>query len=379
MPILTVLQTLAFSFVRVPAAICFGVCLLGLLINKIGYTQESSLTLEYRVKAIFSEKSKSVVRVKATRVSKAGEKTRRFLKIGSGFFISKEGHVLTTGLLPNADRVWIEYNKSYLLAEEIGHDPMCNLSLLKLLEPPLNLSYVRVNELSEKISVGSFLLGITFALEFEVGPTLGLMQSYEYSFGKRLFPTRMIRSSLALGPGEVGAPVFDLNGRFVGITHAGLPDLQSSFLLPAKACKRIRDDLLLSGQVEFGWFGITTTRKLNQSNNSFDIVISGFIDDSPARESNLEVGDVLLEVGGVSIETQGDLANASFFAVPETILEFKVKRDVKEIIIPLKVAIRSKSQKLSRMSVSSALTLTETNSSSVADLNTTNPDIPVNF
>ena len=189
----------------------------------------------------------------------------------------------------------------------------------------------------------------------------------------------MIRSSLALGPGEVGAPVFDLNGRFVGITHAGLPDLQSSFLLPAKACKRIRDDLLLSGQVEFGWFGITTTRKLNQSNNSFDIVISGFIDDSPARESNLEVGDVLLEVGGVSIETQGDLANASFFAVPETILEFKVKRDVKEIIIPLKVAIRSKSQKLSRESASSALTLTETNSSSVADLNTTNPYIPVNF
>ena len=35
--------------------------------------------------------------------------------------------------------------------------------------------------------------------------------------------------SLALGPGEVGAPVFDLNGRFVGMTHAALPDLQSSF------------------------------------------------------------------------------------------------------------------------------------------------------
>jgi S1-C subfamily serine protease len=65
------------------------------------------------------------------------------------------------------------------------------------------------------------------------------------------------------------------------MTHAALPDLQSSFLLPAKACKRIRDDLLLSGQVEYGWFGITTTRKLNQA-NSFDVVINGFVDDSPA-------------------------------------------------------------------------------------------------
>ncbi len=39
--------------------------------------------------------------------------------MGSGFFASKDGHVLTTGLLPNADRVWIEYNKEYYLAESL--------------------------------------------------------------------------------------------------------------------------------------------------------------------------------------------------------------------------------------------------------------------
>ena len=362
-----------------PVAFCFGFILLGQIFFCQVYSQDNVLGLESRIEGIFSEKSNSVVRVKASRVAKAGDKIKRFLKMGSGFFVSKEGHVLTTGLLPNADRVWIEYNDSYLLAEEVGHDPMCNLSLLKLLEPPLNINYVRVNDLSEKIDIGSFLLGITFALEFEVGPTLGLMQSYEYSFGKRLFPTRMLRSSLALGPGEVGAPVFDLNGRFVGITHAALPDLQSSFLLPARACKRIRDDLLLSGQVEYGWFGITTTRKLNQSNNSFDVVINGFIEDSPAIKSNLKVGDVLVEVGGDSIETQGDLANASFFAVPETILEFKVKREVKEMVIPLKVAVRPKNQKLTKKSAASVLNINENNSTSVVDLNSTGPIIPVNF
>ena len=70
---------------------------------------------------------------------------------------------------------------------------------------------------------------------------MGLMQSSESTFGRNLFPTKMFRTSLALGPGEVGAPVFDLNGNFVGITHAALPDLRSSFILPAKACSRIRD------------------------------------------------------------------------------------------------------------------------------------------
>ena len=359
-----------------PAAFCLGFLLLGQIFLGQVYSQDNVLGLESRIQTIFSEKSNSVVRVKASRVAKAGDKIKRFLKMGSGFFVSKEGHVLTTGLLPDADRVWIEYTDSYLLAEEVGHDPMCNLSLLKLLEPPNNISYVRVNDSSDKIDAGSFLLGITFALEFEVGPTFGLMQSYEYSFGKRLFPTRMIRSSLALGPGEVGAPVFDLNGRFVGITHAALPDLQSSFLLPAKACKRIRDDLLLSGQVEYGWFGITTSRKLNQA-NSFDVVINGFVDDSPAKISKLKIGDVIISVGGVSIQTQGDLANASFFAEPDTILEFRVKRDGKEIIVPLKVTIRPKNQKTSGPPMST--NIEDSNSSSVADRNATDVILTPNF
>lgn len=359
-----------------PAAFCLGFLLLGQILFGQVYSQDNVLGLESRIQTIFSEKSNSVVRVKASRVAKAGDKIKRFLKMGSGFFVSKEGHVLTTGLLPDADRVWIEYTDSYLLAEEVGHDPMCNLSLLKLLEPPNNISYVRVNDSSDKIDAGSFLLGITFALEFEVGPTFGLMQSYEYSFGKRLFPTRMIRSSLALGPGEVGAPVFDLNGRFVGITHAALPDLQSSFLLPAKACKRIRDDLLLSGQVEYGWFGITTSRKLNQT-NSFDVVINGFVDDSPAKISKLKIGDVIISVGGVSIQTQGDLANASFFAEPDTILEFRVKRDGKEIIVPLKVTIRPKNQKTSGPPMST--NIEDSNSSSVADRNATDVILSPNF
>ena len=114
-----------------PAAFCLGFILLGQIFYSQVYSQDNVLGLEYRIQTIFSEKSNSVVRVKASRVAKSGDKTKRFLKMGSGFFVSKEGHVLTTGLLPNADRVWIEYNDSYLLAEEVGHDPMCNLSLLK--------------------------------------------------------------------------------------------------------------------------------------------------------------------------------------------------------------------------------------------------------
>ena len=142
-----------------------------------------------------------------------------------------------------------------------------------------------------------------------------------------------------LGLGEVGAPVFDLQGRFIGITYAALPDLGSSFLLPASACSRIRDDLLLSGKVDYGWFGITVNRTLNKD-NGFEILIDDFVEGSPGSKSNLRKGDVLKKIAGTSIRSRGELAQASFFARPGTFVEFVVERDSRELKIPVEVALR---------------------------------------
>ena len=311
-----------------------------LLANKNSDTVATSLDLQQRIGSIFNNHSSSVVRVKATReVNLDSNKTRRLLKMGSGFFVSKDGHILTTGLLNNPDRIWIEYDESYYLAENIGRDPLCNLSLLKISNKPANFTFVSLGDPIQKNKVGSSLIALTCALEFQVGPTNGLFQSYEYSFGKKIFPTRMLRCSLGLGPGEVGAPVFDLSGRFVGICHAALPDLRSSFVLPALACQRIRDDLIFSGKVEYGWFGISTTRKLNES-NGFDIVVQNLVEKSPASKSKLSVGDVILKIDDKTVIRQGDLANAAFFSRPDTIVEFLVSRDGKEILVPVKTEAR---------------------------------------
>ena len=52
--------------------------------------------------------------------------------MGSGFFVSKDGQVLTTGLLKDPDRIWVEHMGSFYLAEKLGQDILCNLSLLKI-------------------------------------------------------------------------------------------------------------------------------------------------------------------------------------------------------------------------------------------------------
>jgi S1-C subfamily serine protease len=298
------------------------------------FADQEYLSFQSRVQEIFNKNESSVVRVKATGENIVGAKKTRLLKMGSGFFISKDGHILTTGLLQNPQRVWIEYDKSYFLTEYLGTDSQCNLSLLKTIEKPKDFQFVSFESSESTVGVGTFLIGLTCALEFETGPTFGLMQSYESSFGRNLFPTKMLRSSLSLGPGEVGGPVFDLYGNFVGITYAALPDLKSSFILNARACSKIRDGLLLSGKVDYGWFGITVSRKLNQE-NGFNIEIKSVI-----SESKLQEGDLIIKIGNKEIFNRGDIVDATFYARPGTFVEFLVLRNGKELTVPVRVSRR---------------------------------------
>ncbi len=293
------------------------------------------LATQDRLQSLFNKNQSAVVRVKATREDKNSESKKRILKMGSGFFVSKDGHILTTGLLPDADRVWIEHQNEFFFTEVLGSDNLCNLTLLKTTQKPKDFTFVSFSNNQNDLSVGSFLLGVTCALEFDIGPTMGLLQSFETSFGRNLFPTKMIRTSLSLGPGEVGGPVFDLNGEFVGITHAVLPDLRSSFILPAKACAKIRDGLILSGKVDYGWFGITVSQKINDRNSSNIIVQT--VGDS----TKLKQGDVLLKIGNNKIVKRKDIVESTFYARPGTFVEFLIRRDGEELKIPVRVLSRS--------------------------------------
>jgi S1-C subfamily serine protease len=299
-----------------------------------GFGEQNYLLSQLRVQELFKKYENSLVRVKATRQNLVDGKTKRLLKMGSGFFVSKDGHILTTGVLKNADRIWVEHKNKYFLTETIGSDSLCNLTLLKTLEKPEKFKYVSFSSNQSVAKVGSFLLGITCALEFEIGPTIGLLQSNESSFGSTLFPTKMLRTSLSLGPGEVGGPVFDLNGNFIGITYAALPDLRSSFILSAKSCARIRDELILSGSVDYGWFGITVTRKLNEE-NGFNIIIK-----SVGDNTKLQKEDVILKIGNTEISDRGDLVDSSFYSRPGTFVEFLIERNGKNLTIPVRVSPR---------------------------------------
>jgi serine protease Do len=285
------------------------------------------LALQRRVTDIYEQQVNAVVRVKAA-VEELDEKGEPIisLRVGTGFFISREGHVLTNASVGyNATRVWIELNGVQYAADNLGSDPETNLSLLQVMVLPDRFSHIAISGNLNMPAIGSSVVAITCPLEFEPSPSLGIVAGHESQFSQRVFPVTYVRINIPANPGEGGAPVLDLNGRLVGIMVASLPEVRSSYILPARAIQRVRDDLLFSGRVEYGWIGMELDERVDRRLGRH-IVVERVIDGTPAAEVGLQAGDRLVRMGETEIRRADDVRNANFYHRIGDFIDVQVRR-----------------------------------------------------
>lgn len=305
------------------------------------------LNIQRRITEIVEKQVEGVVRVKAAaEESDESGKVVVTQRVGTGFFISEEGHILTNASVAlGASRIWVELNGVQYAADHLGSDPETNISLLKLMVLPEKFSHFQVTGNHDRPPVGSLVLAITCPLEFEPSPSLGMVTGHESNFSQRVFPVTYVRVNIPAHPGEGGSPVVDLNGRLVGMMVASLPEVGSSYLLPAKALINVRDDLLFSGKVRYGWIGIELEERVDRHLGRH-IIIQSVSAGTPASEAGLKNGDHLVQMGDVPIHRVDDVRNASFFQRIDDYVSVKVKRDGALLEFPVKIVERPASESL---------------------------------
>lgn len=273
-----------------------------------------ALALQERLLDVFEANKAAVVRVKAAYIQgEVDDKTQVMLRVGTGFFISHEGHVLVSASrAAGASRVWIEYDEQSYAAEPLGHDRSTNISLLKVIEPPASFSIIKLDASQPLPAVGSVAVAITAPLDFGPTPVMGLFTGIEKKLGSKVFPTSYIRTSIPVDGGQGGCPILDLNGRFIGMSVASIDELNGSFSLPVDALARVRDDLLFSGKIIYGWMGFEVTSELHQDNTD-GVYLSQVVEGAPAAEAGMRAGDRLVAIGGREIEDVFDVPGAIFF------------------------------------------------------------------
>ena len=334
----------------------FAVLIFSAPVCPFGQQEDSSLprgpadTVRDRVLSVYDSNRDCVVKVTAQKPSAPG---RPDLDACSGFLASKDGHVITSALVTyNAIRLWVEWKGVLLEAEPVGFDPLTTLSVIRVKNgfASRKAPFVDFDSRASMPAVASPIILISRELGLPPTPRAGLVAGHDINFGDLLLPAVYLRTNIPSFKGSVGSPAFDFDGSFAGMLVASLPDTNGSFLMPAKAVAKIRDDIILCGEPVYGWFGM---RGIDGDDGKKSRVSVNFvIGNSPADKAGFLPGDVILEANGAEIENNIQLRNITFYVRPGETVRFKVMRgrEVKNIELLVEKldseAVRSATEKL---------------------------------
>ena len=163
-------------------------------------------------------------------------------------------------------------------------------------------------------------------LELSPTPSFGMVSGVESRFGQHIFPCGLIRTDIPANPGDGGSPLIDLNGRLVGIQVGAISEINSTYVLPARAALRVRDDLLFSGKVSEGWIGFEVALDTSVADGT-RVLLRSVIKGTPAEQAGMRPGDQIVQVGVYPIHDLDDLRNALFYTKVGEYVLVKLLRD----------------------------------------------------
>lgn len=258
--------------------------------------------------------------------------------LGSGFFISSDGYVVTNNhVVENADNIIVRMSdRREFSAEVIGVDPRSDLALLKV--DGRNLPVLKLGA-PDELRVGEWVLamGSPFGLDYSV--SAGIV-----SAKGRSLPTEnnenyvpFIQTDVAINPGNSGGPLFNLDGDVVGVnsqifTRSG-GSIGLSFAIPVSVVRNVVSQLKAGGEVTRGWLGVSIQDVDINLAESFGLdkprgaLIAAVQSDGPAAEAGLQAGDIIVQFDATDILRSADLPHAVGLTAPGTKVDVSIVRD----------------------------------------------------
>ena len=274
---------------------------------------------------VASAVSPAVVTIQAQGASSGGT--------GSGVVYDAQGdivtnyHVIASALGGGQIQVTLADGRLYS-AEVVGHDKTTDLAVIRLDNPPSNLTVARFAS-SANLEVGAPVMAIGAPLGLSNTVTTGIVSAVnrpvEVSVDEDsssqdstqassdLVVTNAIQIDASINPGNSGGPLFDATGAVIGI-NSSIKSLSSSsdgqagsiglgFAIPSDLVVSIADQLIASGSASHGLLGVTV--RSATTTIGADTYVGAEVQDvsagSGAPAAGLRVGDVIVKVEGQEV------------------------------------------------------------------------------
>jgi 2-alkenal reductase len=297
---------------------------------------------------------------------------------GSGFVVSRQGHVLTNAhvitsgpptSIDGADRIYVEFQDGERIAARIiGWDVFNDIGVLKVSPAEHKLEPVPLGD-SDQVVVGEPVSAIGSPFGNQNTLTTGVVSATRRSISSLVSDYDIIdaiQTDAAINHGNSGGPLFDAAGRAIGInaqirsssgTNEGV-----GFAVPINAAKRSLAQLLASGRVRYAYVGVSTSDLTPNVaarygyGTPYGAVVGCVKDGSPADRAGLEDGrrggffngrpvveggDVIVAVNGETVRRGSDLVRIIANDLrPGQLARFRIVRGGERRTVPIRLGER---------------------------------------
>jgi Do/DeqQ family serine protease len=239
---------------------------------------------------------------------------------GSGVILSTDGHIVTNNhVIAGADKIMVHTNdrRSYQ-AVVVGSDPSTDIALLKIEEE--GLPFIELGN-SDQVNIGEWVLAVGNPFNLTSTVTAGIVSAkgrninlLRYDPEKGQFPLEsFIQTDAAVNPGNSGGALVSVDGKLVGINTAIASKTGSyagySFAVPVNLVAKVTNDLMEFGSVQRAYIGVNIRTMDEEMANEVGmpdvrgVLINGLTENGAAIKAGLEIGDVILKVGEIEVNT----------------------------------------------------------------------------
>jgi len=266
--------------------------------------------------------------------------------LGSGVIVSPDGYILTNNhVVGDADTIQVTLmDKREFAAKVIGKDAKTDLALIKIDDSKEALPFAALGN-SDGTEVGDWVVAIGNPFGFSLTVTAGIVSAKGRALGGNY--DEFIQTDAAINPGNSGGPLFDINGKVVGINTAIYSRTGTSagigFAIPIDLAKAVMDQLKSHGKVVRGWLGVEIQEVTPELAQSFGLakpegaLVANVEKDAPAAKAGIKRGDVIIKFNGKTVHEQHELPELVAETAINKTVDVEVIRGGKDLTLPVTI------------------------------------------
>jgi serine protease Do len=256
--------------------------------------------------------------------------------VGSGVLIEPDGHLLTNHhVVRHADAITVRLTDAQEVerrfeGDVIGADSFIDFALVKIEPEGAPVVTAPVGD-SEALELGDWIVAVGQPLNLTGTVTVGVVSGRHRQLDAADIED-YVQIDAAVNPGNSGGPIFDAQGRVVGIVTLGIfPANNIGFAVPTALITPALDDLKAHGRPLRGYLGITVqdiTPHLAEEEGldvRGGVLVTRVRIFSPAGRAGFHRGDIILAVGGEAVEKARDIQMRILRTKPGTVLPIVVR------------------------------------------------------